>query len=55
MNDGGEGGGGQDRWGLVYLYQGVGWGTGYGYYVIVIFSFVLLSFGVSCPVSFLIE
>ena len=47
--------GGRDRWGLVYLYQGVGWGTGYGYYVIVIFSFVLLSFGVSCPVSFLIE
>ena len=42
--------------GVVDSYQGVGGGTGGGYYLIGCFSlFVLLSFGVSCPVSFLIE
>ena len=37
------------RWGLG------GGGTGGGFYLIVFSLFVLLSFGVSCPVSFLIE
>ena len=39
---------------MVDLYQGVGGGTGVGYYLIV-FLFVLLSFGLSYPVSFLSE
>ena len=50
--------GGWDRWGVVDLYQGVGGGTGCGYYLIVclfFFLFVLLSFGLSCLVSFLSE
>ena len=49
MNDGG---GRWDRWGVVDSYQGMGGGRGDGYYLIV-FLFVLLSFGLSCPVSFL--
>ena len=45
--------GGWDRWGVVDSYQGVGGGTGDGYYLIVfLFLFVLLSFGLSCPISF---
>ena len=41
-------------------YHGVGWGTGIGYYLIacfllLLFLFVLLAFGLSCPVSFLSE
>ena len=40
--------------GEVDSYQGVGGGIGGGYYLIV-FLFVLLSFGVSCSISFLIE
>ena len=44
--------GGWDRWGVVDSYQGVGGGTGGGYYLIVFFLFVLLSFGLSCTVSF---
>ena len=49
--------GGWDRWGVVDSHQGVGEGTGDGFYLIVFvfFLFGLLSFGVSCPVSFLIE
>ena len=50
--------GGWDRWGVVDLYQGVGWGRGGGYYLIVcffIFLFVLSSFGLSFLVSFLSE
>ena len=48
--------GGWDRWGVVDSYQGVGGGTGGGYYLIVcFFLFVLLSFGFSCPVSSLSE
>ena len=39
---------------VVNLYQGVDRGTGGGYYLIV-FLFVLLSFGLSCPVSILSE
>ena len=52
LNDAGIGqvGGG----GVVDSYQGVGGGTGSGYYLIV-FLFVLLSFVLSCPVSFLSE
>ena len=42
-------------WQAVDLYQGVGGGTGGGYYLIVFFLFVLLSFGLSCPISFLSE
>ena len=42
--------------GVVASYQGLRGGTGGGYYLIVLlphsFSFVLLSFGLSCPVSF---
>ena len=41
--------------GVVDLYQGVGEGTGGGYYLIdcfFFFLFVLLSFGLSCLVSF---
>ena len=41
--------------GVVDLYQGVGGGTGGGYYLIAFFYFVLLSFGLSCLVSFLSE
>ena len=41
--------------GVVHSRQGVGGGTGGGFYLIVFSLFVLLSFGVSCPVSFLIE
>ena len=43
--------------GVVDLYQGVSGGTGGGYYLTVccFFLFVLLSFGVSCLVSFLSE
>ena len=40
------GGGGVDS------HQGVCGGTGGGFYLIVSCLFVLLSFGVSCPVSF---
>ena len=40
--------------GVVDSYQGVGRGTGGGYYLIAWFLlFVLLPFGLSCPVSFL--
>ena len=49
--------GGWDRFGVVDSYQGVHEGTGGGYYLIAFFYFifflVLLSFGCSCPVSFL--
>ena len=39
--------------GVVDSYQGVGGGTGDRYYLIVfLFLFVLLSFGLSCPISF---
>ena len=50
VNDGGMGwmGGG----GVVDSHQGVSGGTGGGFYLIVSCLFVLLSFGVSCPVSF---
>ena len=51
---GGGGGGGV----VVDSHQGVDVGTGGAYYVIVFcfpFLFVLLSFGLSCPVSFLSE
>ena len=41
-----------DGWGVVDSHQGVGGGTGGGFYLIVSCLFVLLSFGVSCPVSF---
>ena len=44
--------GGWDRWGEVDSYQGVGGETGGGYYLIVSL-FMLLSFPLSCPVSFL--
>ena len=47
-----------DRWGAVDSYQGVGVGTGGCYYLLVcifLFSFVLVSFGLSCPVSSLSE
>ena len=39
---------------MVDSYQGVGGGEGTvgGYYLIVLFLFVLLSFGLSCPVFF---
>ena len=47
--------GGLDRWGVVDSYQGVSGGTGGWYYLIVCFLFVLLPFGLSCPVSFLSE
>ena len=38
---------------MVDSYEAVGGGTGGGYYIIVFFLFVVLSFGLSCPVSFL--
>ena len=44
--------GGWDGWGMVDSHQGVDGGTGGGFYRIVSCLFVLLSFGVSCPVSF---
>ena len=44
--------GGWDRWGVVDSHQGVGGGTGGGFYLVVSCLFLLLSFGVSCPVSF---
>ena len=45
-----------NRWGVVDLYQCVGGGTEGRYYLIVcFFLFVLLSFGLLCPVSFLTE
>ena len=48
--------GGWNTWGVVDSFQGVGGGTVGGYYLIVfLFLFVLLSFGVLCPVSFLSE
>ena len=48
--------GGWNRWGVVDLYQCVGGGTGGRYYLIVcFFLFVLLSFGLLRPVSFLTE
>ena len=47
--------GGWDRWGVIDSHQGVGGGTGGGFYLVVFSLFVLLSFGVSCPVSILIE
>ena len=40
--------------GVVDSYQGVGAGTGGGYCLIV-FLFVLFSFGVSCPIYFSIQ
>ena len=49
--------GGWDRWGVVDLYQGVG-GGGHGVGIIsqlFFFLFVLLSFILSCLVSFLSE
>ena len=46
--------GGWDRLGVVDSYQGVGGETGGRYYLIV-FLFVLLSFGLSSLVSFLSE
>ena len=46
--------GGWDRWVVVHSYQSVGGGTGGGFYLIV-FLFLLLSFGLLCPVSFLSE
>ena len=47
---------GMDRWGVVDSYQGLDGGTGDVYYLLVcLFLFVLLSFGLSCPVSFLRE
>ena len=45
---------GRGWWWGVDSYQGVSGGKGGGYYLIV-FLFVLLSFGFSCPVSFLGE
>ena len=39
--------------GVVDSWQGVGVGTGDGYHLIVCFFLVLLSFAVSCLVSFL--
>ena len=45
---------GWDRWVVVDSYQGVGGETVGGCYLIV-FLFLLLSFGLSCPVSFLSE
>ena len=52
MNDGGMG-----SVGVVDSYHGVGWGTRGGYHLIgcFLFLFVLLSFGLSYPVSFLSE
>ena len=43
--------------GVVASYQGLGGGTGGGYYLFVcfLFLFVLFSFGLPCPVSFLRE
>ena len=38
--------------GVVDSHQGMGGGTGGGFYLIVSCLFVLLSIGVSCPVSF---
>ena len=50
---------GWDRWGVVASYQSLGGGTGGEYYLLVcflcLFLFVLLSFGLSCPASFLSE
>ena len=43
---------GWDGWGLVDSHQGMGERTGGGFYLIVSCLFVLLSIGVSCPVSF---
>ena len=42
---------------MVHLYQGVGGGQGVGIIsqFVCFFLFVLLSFGLSCPVSFLSE
>ena len=46
-----------DRWGVVASYQGLGGGTEGGYYILACFLclllFVLLSFSLSCPASFL--
>ena len=38
---------------MVHLYQGVGWGTEGGYYLIVVgvFLLMLVSFVVACPLS----
>ena len=48
-----------DRLRVVASYQGLGGGIGGGYYLLVcflcLFLFLLLSFGLSCPVSFLSE
>ena len=48
------------RWGVVDSDRGSGRGTGGGYYLLIcffvcLFLFALLSFGLSCPVSFLSE
>ena len=49
MNDGGDGKGG----GVLDSYQGLDGETGGGYYLLGFFYFyVLLPFGLSCPVSF---
>ena len=47
--------GGWDRSGVVDFTSGCGWGDRGGFYLIVFSLYVLLSFGVSYPVSFLIE
>ena len=44
--------GGWDRWDVIDSYQCVGGGTGVGIISGVAFLFVLLSFALSCPVSF---
>ena len=46
--------GGWDRWGVVHSYQSVGGGTR-GWFYLIVFLFLLLSFGLLCPVSFLSE
>ena len=45
---------GWDRWGVVHSYQSVGGGTG-GWFYLIVFLFLLLFFGLLCPVSFLSE
>ena len=47
--------GGGDQWGVVDSQQGVVGATGRWFYLIVIFLFVILSFAVSSPVSFLVD
>ena len=40
---------------MVDSYQGVGGGGDRGGHYLIVFLFVLLSFGLSCPLCFLIE